>query len=97
MVDKKIDKKIHAEGGEKKKRLFVGTVVSDKMDKTLVVKTERALKHPLFHKIMRKSKKYKVHDGNNEAKAGDVVEFYEGAPLSKTKYMYFSRVVKSAE
>lgn len=79
----------------KQKRLFEGVVISDKMDKTLVVKTEQTYKHPQFHKILRTTKTYKVHDGKNQAKEGDVVEFYEGRPAAKTKYMYLSRIVKS--
>ncbi len=78
----------------KKVRSLTGTVVSDKMDKTIVVKTIRMFTHPRFHKIVRKAKKYKVHDEHEQAKVGDTGEFYEGRPLSKTKYMYFSRIVK---
>ena len=78
----------------KDKKLFVGEVVSDKMDKTIVVKYDRAFKHEKFHKIVRSSKKYKVHDAQEQAKIGDKVEFYEGAPLSKTKFMYLHRVIK---
>lgn len=80
---------------QKEKRTLVGEVVSDKMDKTVVVKTVRTVAHPRFHKIMHKSKKYKVHDENEVAKTGDLIEFYEGRPVSKTKYMYLSRVVQS--
>lgn len=80
---------------EKKKQVYTGEVVSDKMDKTIVVKTERVFKHPLFHKTIRKAKKYKVHDEKQEARMGDIVEFYEGRPSSKTKYMYLARIVKS--
>jgi len=76
------------------KKLLTGTVISDKMDKTVVVKTERAYKHPMFKKTVRKVKKYKVHDDTQEAKVGDIVEFYEGRPVSKTKYMYLHRVVR---
>lgn len=79
---------------EKKKRLLVGRVVSDKMDKTVVVRTERVFTHPQFHKTMRVNKKYKVHDEQGQARIGDTVEFYEGRPLSKTKHMYLKRVVK---
>jgi small subunit ribosomal protein S17 len=78
----------------KDKKLFVGEVVSDKMNKTIVVEYERAFKHEKFHKIVRVTKKYKVHDAQEEAVIGDRVEFYEGAPLSKTKFMYLHRVVK---
>ncbi|MGB8367253.1 MAG: 30S ribosomal protein S17 [Candidatus Babeliales bacterium] len=79
---------------EKKKKIHIGKVVSDKMDKTIVVETERIFRHPRFHKILKKVKKYKVHDEEGKTKIGDIVEFYEGRPISKTKYMYFSRVVK---
>jgi small subunit ribosomal protein S17 len=77
------------------KKLYSGVVVSDKMEKTIVVSTSRTYKHPQFHKILRTSKKYKVHDEQGAAKVGDTVEFYEGRPVSKTKYMYLARIVKS--
>jgi len=66
------------------------------MDKTIVVKAERDYIHKLLGKVMRTTKKYKVHDENGLAKMGDVVEFYEGRPVSKTKFMYLARVVKSS-
>jgi len=78
------------------KRVLSGVVVSDKMDKTVVVKTKRTFKHSWIDKIMRSSKNYKVHDEKNEAKVGDLVEFYEGKPVSKTKYMYLGRVIKQS-
>jgi len=80
---------------EPKKRIFVGEVISDKMDKTVVVNLARSYKHKEFHKTIRTLKKYKVHDENNSAKIGDVVEFYEGRPVSKTKCMYLARIVKT--
>jgi small subunit ribosomal protein S17 len=80
---------------EKKKKTYIGTVVSDKMDKTIVVKAERTFQDNRFHKIIRKTKKYKVHDEHKQAKKGDTVIFYEGRPLSKMKYMYLEEVVKS--
>lgn len=83
-----------ADGKKKLKSVFSGIVVSDKMDKTIVVKAERTFKHPLLGKIMRTFKKYKVHDEGNTAKIGDFVEFYEGKPVSKTKCMYLERVIK---
>jgi small subunit ribosomal protein S17 len=76
------------------KRVLTGNVVSDKMDKTIVVETTRTFKHPLIKKVMRRIKKYKVHDPEGVAQVGDVVEFYEGRPVSKTKFMYLFRVVK---
>lgn len=81
---------------QKQKRIYIGTVVSDKMDKTLVVETERTFVHGMFSKTMRSLKKYKVHDEKEQAKIGDIVEFYEGRPASKTKYMYLKQVVKHA-
>jgi len=81
---------------KKQKRLYKGIVVSDKMDKTVVVKAERDYIHGLLGKVMRSVKKYKVHDEKGLAKNGDVIEFYEGRPVSKTKYMYLARVVKSS-
>ncbi len=81
----------------KKVKLFVGEVVSDKMDKTVVVAITRTVKHPVFGKVMRKTKKYKVHDPLQQANVGDVVEFFEGRPVSKTKYMYLSRIVEKTD
>ncbi|MCX7778983.1 MAG: 30S ribosomal protein S17 [Patescibacteria group bacterium] len=66
-------------------RKFQGIVVSDKMDKTIVVKVERIKKHPKYKKRYRVSKKFKVHDEKNEAKVGDKVIFEECRPLSKEK------------
>lgn len=76
-------------------RLYSGVVVSDAMDKTVVVVAERTYKHPVLGKVMRATKKYKVHDEAELAKVGDVVDFYEGRPVSKTKYMYLARVVRT--
>ena len=67
------------------KRILIGTVVSDKTDKTVVVKVERKVKHPLYGKIIRRSKKYHAHDEANEYKLGDVVRIEETKPISKTK------------
>ena len=67
------------------KRILVGTVVSDKTDKTVTVKVERKVKHPLYGKIIRRSKKYHAHDEANEYKPGDTVRIEETRPISKTK------------
>lgn len=83
--------------GQKKKQLYTGEVISDKMNKTVVVKTTRVYTHPEFLKTVRRNKTYKVHvDQNGLVKVGDLIEFYEGRPASKTKYMYLARVVKSS-
>lgn len=80
-----------------KKRLFEGEVVSNKMEKTVVVKVVRAKKHPRFGKVLKFEKKYKVHDELQQANIGDFVEFQEGRPLSKTKHMHLVRIVKKAD
>lgn len=67
------------------KRILTGTVVSDKNDKTVVVKVERKVKHPLYGKIIRRSKKYHAHDEANAAKEGEIVRIEECAPISKNK------------
>ena len=67
------------------KRILEGVVVSDKNDKTIVVKVERRLRHPVLKKTVRLSKKYHAHDEKNEAKTGDVVRIEETRPMSKQK------------
>ncbi|GAA0746942.1 30S ribosomal protein S17 [Sphingomonas sp. ABOLD] len=67
------------------KRVLTGNVVSDKGDKTVVVLVERKVKHPLYGKIIRRSKKYHAHDEANEYKAGETVRIEETAPISKLK------------
>jgi len=62
-----------------------GVVVSDKMDKTVTVKVERRVRHPVYKKIIRRSKKYAAHDENNAYKVGDVVSIRECRPISKRK------------
>ena len=67
------------------KRILIGTVVSDKTDKTVTVKVERKVKHPLYGKIIRRSKKYHAHDEDNAYRPGDQVRIEETRPYSKTK------------
>ena len=67
------------------KRVLTGLVVSDKGDKTIVVNVERKVKHPLYGKIIRRSKKYHAHDEGNEYKQGETVRIEETAPISKLK------------
>lgn len=64
---------------------IVGTVVSDKRDKTITILVERKIKHALYGKVMKKSKKFQAHDENNECTEGDTVKVMETRPLSKTK------------
>ncbi|AQX30877.1 MULTISPECIES: 30S ribosomal protein S17 [Bartonella] len=67
------------------KRILQGVVVSDKNDKTVVVKVERRYSHPLLQKTVRQSKKYKAHDENNQFKIGDQISIQESKPISKDK------------
>ena len=67
------------------KRVLTGNIVSDKGDKTVVVNVERKVKHPLYGKIIRRSKKYHAHDESNEFKQGETVRIEETAPISKLK------------
>jgi small subunit ribosomal protein S17 len=67
------------------KRVLTGTVVSDKTDKTVVVRVERRVKHPLYGKIIKRSKKYHAHDETNEVRAGETVRIEETKPISKLK------------
>ncbi|WBU61447.1 30S ribosomal protein S17 [Paracoccus albus] len=67
------------------KRILQGKVVSDKNEQTVTVLVERRFKHPLLHKTVRSSKKYRAHDADNAFKVGDTVRIVECAPVSKTK------------
>jgi small subunit ribosomal protein S17 len=67
------------------KRVLTGVIVSDKGEKTVIVNVERKVKHPLYGKIIRRSKKYHAHDEGNEFKAGETVRIEETAPISKLK------------
>ena len=79
----------------KTERTVIGKVVSDKMEKTIVVKSERKVRHPLYGKYIRRSTKYHVHDEKNECKMGDTVTIKECRPLSKTKSWTLVQVVSS--
>jgi small subunit ribosomal protein S17 len=68
-----------------KRKVMTGTVVSDKMQKTIVVSIERLVKHATYGKYVRRRNKFKVHDEKNEAKVGDIVRFMETRPVSKDK------------
>ncbi len=67
------------------KRILQGVVVSDKMDKTIVVEVERRIQHPIYKKFIRRSKRYHAHDETNAIKVGQTVRIIESRPLSKTK------------
>ena len=78
------------------KRQLLGTVVSDKMDKTTVVSVERLVKHQLYQKYVRRRAKFSAHDENNECRIGDKVIITESRPLSKNKKWRVSKIVEKA-
>lgn len=79
-----------------KRKEFVGIVTSDKMQKTIIVRTERLSRHPKYAKIVRKYNKFKVHDEKNAAKLGDRVRIQESRPLSKDKRFRLIEITKKA-
>ena len=81
------------EGQRKVRR---GRVVSDKMDKTVVVATERVIQHPLYQKRLRRTTRFKAHDESNDCNEGDLVEIMETRPLSKSKRWRVVRVLERA-
>ena len=81
---------------EKVLRTQIGSVVSDKMDKTVTVLIERKVKHPVYGKFVKKSTKLHVHDENNECTMGDTVQITECRPLSKTKSWTLVKVLEKA-
>jgi len=92
---KRRDKMAEQEKG-KIVRALTGRVVSDKMDKTVTVLVERRVKHPLYGKVIRLSKKYHAHDENNDYREGDVVVIEECRPISKTKAWRVMKLVERA-
>lgn len=74
----------------------VGTVISDKMDKTISVKIYRLVKHPRYSKYIRRTSVFKAHDETNQAKIGDKVRIYETRPMSKTKRWKLAEVIEKA-
>jgi small subunit ribosomal protein S17 len=80
-----------------KKKIRVGTVVSDKMQKTVVVQIERLVRHPVYKRYVRRRKRFKVHDEENQCKTGDVIAFMETRPLSKDKRWRFVKFVERAK
>jgi small subunit ribosomal protein S17 len=81
---------------EQMRRRLTGVVVSDKMDKTIVVRVERVLRHPVYKKVLTRGKNYSAHDEKGEAKAGDLVQIVETRPVSRTKRFALEQVLKKA-
>lgn len=84
-----------AQAPVKRQRTLIGKVVSNKMDKTVVVRVERRVKHPLYGKIVMRSAKYKAHDENNQYNEGDTVEIAEGRPISRSKAWSVVRLIEA--
>jgi len=83
------------ERGRRKER--IGKVVSDKMDKTIVVAVETFVAHPLYKKQIRRTTKFKAHDENNECRVGDIVKIMETRPLSKEKRWRLVKIIERAK
>ncbi|NLN38435.1 MAG: 30S ribosomal protein S17 [Smithella sp.] len=79
------------------KRTLKGVVVSNKMDKTIVVRTERLVKHPVFHKYVRRHDRYKAHDERNECAIGDKVLIMEARPISRDKRWRMLEILEKAK
>lgn len=79
-----------------RRKTRTGVVVSDKMDKTIVVQVERQVRHPLYVRVVRRSKRYKVHDAAGEARVGDRVRIMETRPLSKDKHWRLVEILARA-
>ena len=78
------------------KKVMVGTVVSDKMGKTIVVEVQRVVRHPVYNRIIKKRAKFKAHDEKEEAHTGDRVKIVESRPLSKSKRWRLLEIVEKA-
>ncbi|MCR5794253.1 MAG: 30S ribosomal protein S17 [Solobacterium sp.] len=78
------------------RKVLTGKVVSDKMDKTVVVEIETKKSHPLYGRQVKYTKRFKAHDENNEAKVGDIVEVMETRPLSADKHFRLVRIIEKA-
>jgi len=86
---------VKAHGSER--RRLVGNVLSDKMDKTIIVEVERTVRHQRYDKVLRRSKKYKVHDEGNVCRVGDMVCIVESRPLSREKRWVVEEILERAE
>ena len=78
------------------RRRLPGTVVSDKMQKTIIVRVERSIRHSLYKKVLQRGKNYACHDEKNEAKPGDLVQIVEWRPLSASKRWMLESIVRKA-
>ena len=82
---------------QERRRRLLGQVVSDKMDKTIVVSVSETRQHPLYGKVIRVNKRFKAHDEKNECRVGDQVRIVESRPISKEKHWVVEAIVQRAE
>jgi small subunit ribosomal protein S17 len=94
-----IQKSESRDGTEKKpiKKVRIGTIISNKMDKTVVAKVEILRKHPTYGKYVKKTRKFKVHDEKNECNVGDIIKFVETRPISKEKCWKLVEIIERAK
>jgi len=85
------------EGSKPKKKVIIGMVVSDKMDKTITIEWERKKRHPIYKKFVKVYRKIKAHDANNEAAVGDQVKIIETRPISKDKTWRVVEIISKAQ
>jgi small subunit ribosomal protein S17 len=83
--------------GKEQRKTRQGIVVSDKMEKTVVVRVERLTRHPMYTRVVKRAKKFKAHDEENQCGIGDLVEIVETRPLSKDKRWRVTEIVRKAE
>ncbi|MCB1198050.1 MAG: 30S ribosomal protein S17 [Bdellovibrionota bacterium] len=79
------------------RKVLIGTVISDKMDKTVVVRADRRMRHPQYEKVIVRSKKFKAHDEKNECGIGDTIKIRQSRPLSKTKRWVVVETIEKAK
>jgi small subunit ribosomal protein S17 len=79
---------------EQRRKILLGEVVSDRMQKTITVKVERRVRHPIYERVIKRSKKFHVHDEHNRCQVGDQVRIIETRPLSKTKRWRLLEVIR---
>jgi small subunit ribosomal protein S17 len=80
--------------GQKRRKVLLGTVVGNRMQKTITVRVERRLRHPIYERVVKRSKKFHAHDENNQCQIGDQVRIIETRPLSKTKRWRLLEIVR---
>ena len=95
-TEMKVEKSEMESNGLKKRKIVVGTVVSDKMQKTIVVKVDRRVRHTMYKKYVVRSRNFKAHDETNDAKKGDRVSLVESRPLSRDKRWVLQTIVRRA-